>query len=124
MLNTGYYRYLAGKPEQWDTEIQKECPCYNGLYDSDSLSRIQVRQHAAGRREATIWENIYGWCMGARSNLDGRTIYAGGRMAPNMTKMEVIEAGIAWANADPVRRAFFVSHKDLEDTIYSAKEGN
>ena len=115
MLNTKYYTLLAGNPEAWDQETRDRCRPGHvpGTYESEDLCRVQVEQHARGRRSATIFQTIFGWSVQYGSNLDGRATLFGGRSRPNTTKQEAIDFGIAWANEAPAYREFYVAKDHL-----------
>lgn len=111
MLNKVVFQCLAGDPEEWDAEIERRC----SGDDHESLVDVQVEQHGCGRREATLWENVYGWCVGYASNLDNRAVIKGGKREPGLTKAEALAFGVKWANEDPTYRSFFVFKDDIAD---------
>lgn len=116
-INTRY-RTLAGNSKVWDDEtLAKTRPGgWGGTRDSEDLCRVQVDQHRRGRREATVWQTIFGFALGYVSNLDNRAVIRGGRNEPNLTKEEAIRLGIEWANEDPDRRALIVLDTELVGT--------
>lgn len=110
------YVTLAGSTK-WHEEIMARCRPGNrpGTLRSEDLCSVQVEHHQRGHKSATIWETIYGWALGYISNLDGREVIKGGRRQPGLSKLDVLKAGIEWANENPEFRTFEVLDTNLAD---------
>lgn len=109
MLNTEHFILLAGDPSKWDAETLT----VHGKGD-DALCNVQMSQSNRGRRSATLWQNVFGWCVGYASNLQNRAVIRGGRQEPNMTLEQAVQAGVDWAKQDPANREFFAFKKDVK----------
>lgn len=124
MINHEAFVLLAGNPKKWDDEIRNGCkrsmgakpdPNSSDFFDSSDLCRLQVTQHARGRRSACLQRTMYGWSVRLDSGLDDRQILYGGRHSNvDRSQEAAIAFGVAWANEDPENREFYAYKKDVD----------
>jgi hypothetical protein len=103
MLNKDAFELLAGEPDFWDDELRTLCD------EGVDLVKVQVDQHARGRRSAELTKTIHGWSVRAASGLDDFRLLFGSRIAGHeVSREEAVAWGTAWANADPTKKEFYV----------------
>ena len=106
MLNTTYFRLLAGEPGPWDSEMM--CKFAEG----EGLPDIQENQHRRGRRSAILVNGEGGWYVRSSSGLDSPQILCGYHRTSG-SKTTAIAFDIDWANQDPDNREFIATARDL-----------
>ena len=110
-FHNGMFTVLAGELTRWQRERDALERHRGEQCFDDMLCALQVKQHQAGRRTATIVETIYGYSVRSDNNLDNRDFVPGGRRL--QTWADAVCVGIAWASEDPSKRMFYVRTSDM-----------
>jgi len=113
MINIKAFKLLAGQPEAWDREV------IGFTRAGGSLTEIQERQHAKGRRSAEMMRSLYGWHVRSASGLEGfALLYSSPRgeqiVSPDKGFATAYEWGVAWANEGPLNREFYIRRSVME----------
>lgn len=106
---------IAGNAEPWRQQrlaLEARRKALRGDAFDQELCALQVSQHQAGLRTATVHETIYGFSVRSSSGLDNQAFIPNGRRLA--TWQDAMTAGRTWAGQDPEHRVFFVWRKDLE----------
>jgi hypothetical protein len=115
VTNTEHFVVIAGNPTKWDREMHDLSKHPKNPRDPDSaLVRLQVDQHARGRRGARPCKSIYGWSVRSDTGLDNMELLASARRGDLDGSLEAALAwGIAWAENDPENREFYASKDEV-----------